>query len=215
MTAIENNTDQKLNVDIVQDEADQVVEHSETSEKSENSEENVKKWYAIQAYSGSELSVKIALEKLVRDFRLEDKVGQILVPTESLIEVKKGKQKTVDKPLYSGYVFAELDLDTALWHRIQSLSKVSRFIGEAKSPTPLNDKDIQTILDKVANKPKPKPKISFEVSETVRIKEGPFANFSGVVEEYDMITGRLKLTVSIFGRSAPVDILYSQVEKII
>ena len=95
------------------------------------------------------------------------------------------------------------------------MNKVSRFIGESKSPTPLSEKDIQTILDKVANKPKPKPKVSFDLAEMVRIKEGPFANFSGVVEEYDMVTGRLKLTVSIFGRSAPVDILYSQVEKII
>ena len=103
----------------------------------------------------------------------------------------------------------------ALWHKIQSLPKVGRFIGEAKKPTPLTEKDINTILEKVQKRAAPKPKIFFEDGESVRITEGPFANFTGIVEEYDMIHGKLRLNVSIFGRSTPVDILYSQVEKII
>ena len=108
-----------------------------------------------------------------------------------------------------------LDIDTNLWQKIQSLPKVAKFIGEAKKPSPLSDKDVQMILDKVSNRSTPKPKISFDTNEVVRIIDGPFANFTGIVEEYDMVHGKLRLNVSIFGRSTPVEILYSQVEKII
>jgi len=174
-----------------------------------------KKWYAIQTYAGSEMSVKRAIENIFKQMGIEDKLEEILVPTEDVIEVKNGEKKITERSLYPGYVFAKLDLDTAVWHKIQSLPKVSRFIGESKKPTPLSEKDIKLILEKAEKKAAPKPKISFEVGESVRITEGPFANFTGVVEEYDMVHGTLKLNVSIFGRSTPVEILYSQVEKII
>ena len=173
------------------------------------------KWYAIQSYAGSELSVKKAIIKLVEELGIEDRIEKIVVPTEDVIEVKNGKQKIVEKPLYPGYVFAKIDLDTNLWHKIQSLPKVGRFIGESKKPTPLTEKDINLILAKAEQKEAPRPKISFDENEMVRIKEGPFANFTGSVEEYDMVSGKLKLNVSIFGRNTPVEILYSQVEKII
>ncbi len=173
------------------------------------------KWYAIQTYAGSERSVKNAIETMAEQLGLQDRIEEIVVPTEDVIEVKNGKKKISERSLYPGYVFAKMDLDTDLWHKIQSLPKVSRFIGESKKPTPLNEKDVQNILDKVQNRAAPKPKISFEPGEMVRIVEGPFANFTGMVEEYDLEHGKLKLNVSIFGRSTPVEILYSQVEKII
>ncbi|WP_353661424.1 transcription termination/antitermination protein NusG [Hydrogenimonas sp. SS33] len=173
------------------------------------------KWYAIQTHSGSEKSVKRAIETMTEQLGLQDKIEEIVVPTEDVIEVKNGKKKITERSLYPGYVFAKMDLDTDLWHKIQSLPKVSRFIGESKKPTPLNEKDVRNILDKVENRAAPKPKISFEPGEMVRIIDGPFANFTGMVEEYDMEHGKLKLNVSIFGRSTPVEILYSQVEKII
>jgi len=173
------------------------------------------KWYAIQTYSGSELSVKQAIENLVKDFGVEEQLEEIVVPTEDLIEVKNGKEKIIERSLYPGYVFINIDLDTSLWHKIQSLSKVSRFIGEAKNATPLTDKDVKSILEKIRHKSAPKPKISFESGETVRIIEGAFANCTGLVDEYDMVSGRLKVNVSILGRSTPVEIMYSQVEKII
>ncbi|MDR0762756.1 MAG: transcription termination/antitermination protein NusG [Campylobacteraceae bacterium] len=173
------------------------------------------KWYAIQTYAGSEQSVKRAIETLVRDHGIEDRLDGIIVPTEDVIEVKNGKKKISERSLYSGYVFANLDLDTDLWHKIQSLPRVSRFIGESKKPTPLSQKDISLILEKAEKKGAPKPKISFDDGESVRITEGPFANFTGIVEEYDMEHGKLRLNVSIFGRSTPVEILYSQVEKIV
>lgn len=173
------------------------------------------KWYAIQTYAGSEMAVKRAIENLVKDNGIEERLKEIVVPTEDVIEFKNGKEKISERSLYSGYVFAHLDLNTELWHRIQSLPKVGRFIGESKKPTPLSEKDINLILEKVHNRAAPKPKIAFEEGENVRITEGPFANFTGMVEEYDMVRGLLKLNVSIFGRSTPVEILYSQVEKII
>lgn len=173
------------------------------------------KWYAIQTYAGSEMAVKRAIENLVKDNKIEEQLKEIVVPTEDVIEFKNGKEKISERSLYSGYVFANLNLDTELWHRIQSLPKVGRFIGESKNPTPLSEKDINLILEKAYNKAAPKPKISFEEGENVRITEGPFANFTGIVEEYDMVRGLLKLNVSIFGRSTPVEILYSQVEKVI
>jgi len=173
------------------------------------------KWYAIQTYAGSEQSVKRAIEAMAEQLGLQDRIEEIVVPTEDVIEVKNGKKKITERSLYPGYAFAKMDLDTDLWQKIQSLPRVSRFIGESKKPTPLNESDVKNILDKVQNRAAPKPKISFETGEMVRIVDGPFANFTGMVEEYDLEHGKLKLNVSIFGRSTPVEILYSQVEKII
>ena len=172
-------------------------------------------WYAIQTYSGSEQSVKKAIEQLIVDHGIEEKVERIVVPTEEVIEVKDGEKKITERTLYSGYAFAHIDLDTDLWHKIQSLPRVSRFIGEQKTPTALAESDIKNILDKMENKAAPRPKVDFEIGEMVRIVDGSFANFTGMVEEYDLNHGTLKLNVSIFGRNTPVEILYTQVEKII
>ena len=172
-------------------------------------------WYAIQVYSGSEQAVKKGIELLAVENGIEDKVENIIVPTEEVIEVKNGAKKITERVLYSGYVFACVDLDTSLWHKIQSLPRVSRFIGEGKTATPLNDADIKVILDKMEQKSAPRPKVDFENGEMVRIVDGPFSNFTGMVEEYDLNNGKLRLNVSIFGRNTPVEILYTQVEKIL
>jgi transcriptional antiterminator NusG len=172
-------------------------------------------WYAIQVYSGSEQAVKKGIELIAIEHGIEDRVESIIVPTEEVIEVKNGEKKITERVLYSGYVFAHLELDTNLWHKVQSLPRVSRFIGEGKKATPLSDADIRVILDKMENKSAPKPKVDFEKGEMVRIVDGPFSNFTGMVEEYDLDHGKLKLNVSIFGRNTPVEILYTQVEKIL
>ena len=172
------------------------------------------KWYAIQTYSGSELTVKRALLQLAEEMA-DGKIAEVLVPTEDLIEVKKGKKSIVERPLYPAYAFAKIDLDTGLWHGIQAMPKVGRFIGESKKPTPLSDKDIAAILDKVNNRAAAKPKVSFDEGEMVRVNEGPFANFNGIVEDFDMASGQLKLNVSIFGRNTPVEISYTQVERVV
>jgi transcriptional antiterminator NusG len=172
-------------------------------------------WYSIQTYAGSERSVKAAIENIVSENGLEEVITDVIVPTEDVIEVKNGKKKISERSLYSGYVFARMELSTEIQHKIQSIPKVSGFIGEANHPTPLSEKDINTILDRVQNRAAPKPKVFFEMGEMVRIIDGPFANFTGTVDEYDLEHGTLKLNVSIFGRSTPVDISYTQVEKII
>lgn len=172
-------------------------------------------WYSIQTYAGSERSVKNAILNLIQEHNLGEKIKEVVVPTEDVIEVKDGKKKISERSLYSGYVFINLDLDTPLQHLIQSIPRVSGFIGEANHPTPLSDNDINVILDRVENRAAPKPKVYFEAGEMVRIIDGPFANFTGTVDEYDLEHGTLKLNVSIFGRSTPVDISYTQVEKII
>ncbi|MDQ7047684.1 MAG: transcription termination/antitermination protein NusG [Sulfurovum sp.] len=172
-------------------------------------------WYAIQTYSGSELSVKRAIEQLVIDYGIEEKVERIVVPTEEVIEVKNGEKKITERTLYSGYAFAHIDLDTDLWHKIQSLPRVSRFIGEQKTPTILPAADVKNILDRVEQKSAPRPKVDFEIGEMVRIVNGSFSNFTGMVEEYDLDHGKLKLNVSIFGRNTPIEIDYTEVEKIL
>jgi len=177
-----------------------------------------KKWYAIQTFAGSELAVKRAIQNLVEELGWQDKVGEIIVPTEEVIDIKNGKKRITERSIYPGYVFVELeDLSNNIdiWHKIQSLPKVGGFIGESKKPTPLSKSDIDLIIEKAKQKAAPKPKISFSHGETVRIVEGPFANFTGTVEEYDMSQGKLKLNVTIFGRNTPVEISHTQVEKII
>jgi transcriptional antiterminator NusG len=159
------------------------------------------------------LAIKRALEQLSKDMQ-DGRIKQVVVPTEDLIEIKKGKKVIIEKPLYSAYVFANIDLDTALWHAIQSMPKVGRFIGESKKPTPVPAKDMQKILDKVENRGAAKPKVSFEEGEMLRITEGSFANFNGVVESFDMASGVIKLNVLIFGRNTPVEISYTQVERV-
>ena len=170
-------------------------------------------WYAIQTHSGSELTIKRALEQLSRDMG-DGRIEEVVVPTEDLIEIKKGKKVIVEKPLYSAYVFAKIDLDTALWHAIQSMPKVGRFIGESKKPSPLSEKDINQILDKVKNRAAAKPKVSFQEGEMLRITDGSFANFNGIVESFDLASGMLKLNVLIFGRNTPVEISYTHVERV-
>ncbi len=171
-------------------------------------------WYTLQTY-GSERKVKEAILNLIEENKLHDLIEEVIVPTEDVIEVKDGKKKISERSLYSGYVFIKLDLNTNLQHMIQSIPKVSGFVGESNHPTPLTEKDINVILDRVQNRAAPKPKVFFDNGEMVRIIDGPFANFTGTVDEYDLEHGTLKLNVSIFGRSTPVDISYTQVEKII
>jgi len=171
-------------------------------------------WYSIQTY-GSERKVKEAILHLIEEHKLQDSIKEVIVPTEDVIEIKDGKKKISERSLYSGYVFINVDLSTEIQHIIQSVPKVSGFIGESNRPTPLSEHDINVILDRIQNRAAPKPKVYFDSGEMVRIIDGPFANFTGTVDEYDLEHGTLKLNVSIFGRSTPVDISYTQVEKII
>ncbi len=171
-------------------------------------------WYSIQTY-GNDRLVRDAIFNMIEEMGLQEAITEVIVPTEDVIEVKDGKKKVTERSLYSGYVFAKIDLNTEIQHLVQSIPKVSGFIGESNIPTPLSEHDINVILDRVNNRAAPKPKVFFDNGETVRIIDGPFANFTATVDEYDLEHGTLKLNVSIFGRATPVDISYTQVEKII
>ncbi|MCD6191729.1 MAG: transcription termination/antitermination protein NusG [Sulfurimonas sp.] len=171
-------------------------------------------WYSIQTY-GNDRLVRDAIFNMIEEMGLQESITEVIVPTEDVIEVKDGKKKITERSLYSGYVFAKIDLNTEIQHLVQSIPKVSGFIGESNIPTPLSEHDINVILDRVNNRAAPKPKVFFDNGEMVRIIDGPFANFTATVDEYDLEHGTLKLNVSIFGRATPVDISYTQVEKII
>jgi transcriptional antiterminator NusG len=174
------------------------------------------RWYAIRTYAGQEKAAKKAIVSFIAEEHLEEILLDVIIPTEDVIEIKNGEKRITERSLYSGYVFANILLDSqnVLLGRIQSLSKVSGFVGGPLQPTPLSEEDIKKILDKVKNRAAPRPKFKFDKNDEVRINEGSFMNFTGTVAEYDIDSGKLKLNVPIFGRIVPVDILHSQVEKI-
>jgi transcription termination/antitermination protein NusG len=173
------------------------------------------KWYIIHAYSGFERKVKESLESRVQAFGLGDKIGKVLIPTESITEVRGGKKYTSERMFYPGYVLVEMDMDDHVWHVVKATPRVTGFVGTGQQPTPLSDEEVQHIVYKVADsREKPKLKVKFEKNETVRISEGPFATFTGVVDEVNEDRETLKVMVTIFGRSTPVDLEFGQVEKV-
>ena len=173
------------------------------------------KWYIIHAYSGFERKVKESLESRVQAFGLQDKIGKVLIPTESVTEVRGGKKYTSERMFYPGYVLVEMDMDDHVWHVVKATPRVTGFVGTGQQPTPLSAEEVNHIVYKVADsKEKPKLKVKFEKNETVRISEGPFATFTGVVDEVDEDRETLKVMVTIFGRSTPVELEFGQVEKV-
>ena len=172
------------------------------------------KWYIIHSYSGFERKVKESLESRVRAFALENKIGRVLIPTESVTEVRNGKKYTVERMFYPGYVLVEMDMDDHVWHVVKATPRVTGFVGTGQQPTPLSEEEVQHIVYRAGeSKDKPKLKVKFEKNETVRITEGPFATFTGIVDEVNDDRETLKVMVTIFGRSTPVELEFKQVEK--
>jgi transcriptional antiterminator NusG len=172
------------------------------------------KWYIIHSYSGFERKVKESLESRIHAFGLEDKIGRVLIPTEAVTEVRGGKKYTVERMFYPGYVLVEMDMDDHVWHVVKSTPRVTGFVGTGQQPTPLSEEEVQHIVYKAGeSKDKPKLKVKFEKNETVRITEGPFASFTGIVDDVNDDRETLKVMVTIFGRSTPVELEFKQVEK--
>jgi transcriptional antiterminator NusG len=171
-------------------------------------------WYIIHTYSGFERKVKESLESRVAAFGLQDKIGQVLIPTEDVVEVRGGKKVVSARMFYPGYVLVEMEMDDYTWHVVRSTPRVTGFVGTGQTPSPLSDDEVQNILHRAATpSDRPKPKLVFERNEQVRIVDGPFANFTGVVEEVNADRSTLKVSVTIFGRSTPVELDFGQVEK--
>jgi len=174
-----------------------------------------KRWYVVHAYSGFEGKVKAAMEEHIKLAGMEEQFGQILVPTEEVVEIRDGNKRKSDRKFFPGYVLVEMDMTDDTWHLIKDVPKVMGFIGGTKDkPAPISEKEAQAILHNVQEgAEKPKPKVLYEAGEVVRVTDGPFNDFNGVVEEVDYEKSRLKVAVLIFGRSTPVDLEFSQVEK--
>jgi len=174
------------------------------------------KWYIIHAYSGFERKVRESLESRILAFGLQDRMGRVLIPTETVTEIRNNKKYTRESMFYPGYVLIEMDMDDEVWHMVKSTPRVTGFVGTGQQPTPLSDDEVQQIVYRVADsKEKPKLKIKYEKNESVRITEGPFATFTGVVDEVNEDRETLKVMVTIFGRSTPVELEFGQVEKVL
>lgn len=174
-----------------------------------------KRWYVVHAYSGYEKQVMRTLTERITLEGMEDRFGDILVPTEEVVEMRDGKKRKSERKFYPGYVLVQMEMDDGTWHLVKNTPRVLGFIGGTKDkPAPITEREAEAILRRVeSGVDKPKPKTLFEPGEVVRVVEGPFADFNGVVEEVDYDKSRVKVAVLIFGRSTPVELEFGQVEK--
>ncbi len=174
-----------------------------------------KHWYIIHAYSGFEQKVAESLRTRSQAFGFADRVGQILIPTEEVVELRNGKKVTSKRLLYPGYVLVEMEMDDELWHAVKSTPRVTGFVGGGTKPVPLTADEVNSVLYRQqTSKERPRPKMNFEKGETVKITDGPFTNFSGKIDEVNPERDTLRVMVTIFGRSTPVELEFLQVEKI-
>ena len=174
-----------------------------------------KQWYVVHAFSGFEKQVARSLEEHVRNAGMEELFGEIMVPTEEVVEMKGGQKRTTQRKFFPGYVLVKMEMNDDTWHLVKSVPKVTGFIGgTATKPAPISEKEAQAILQQVQEGvEKPRPKFSFEPGEQVRVIDGPFADFNGTVEDVNFEKSKLRVSVSIFGRMTPVELDFSQVEK--
>lgn len=171
-----------------------------------------KNWYVVHTYSGSEEKVKQAIEDKADKKNLRDKIAQVLVPTERIIELKGGRKKESNKKFYPGYILVEMELDDESWHLVRKTPRVTGFVG-GSNPVALSQEEVDVILQQMEKGHTPQVKTQYQKNETVRITDGPFSNFVGYIEDVDMDHGRLKVMVSIFGRQTPVELNFFQVER--
>jgi transcriptional antiterminator NusG len=172
-----------------------------------------KKWYGIHTYSGFENKVRLSLLERIKNQGLEEHFGEVLIPSETVVELKKGEKRTSSRKFFPGYILVNMDLNDETWHVVKETSKVTGFVG-GNNPVAIPDEEVMKITRRIEEgAEKPRPKVLFEVGETVRVIDGPFLNFSGVIEDVKPDKGKLRVMVSIFGRATPVELEFMQVEK--
>ena len=173
------------------------------------------KWYVVHVYSGFENKVKVALEERITAFPSPEKFGEIVIPTEQVVELVKGKKKESSRKFYPGYILIKMDLDDNTWHLVNNTAKVTGFLGGRNKPAPISENEANRILARMEEgKDKPLPKFYFEPGDEIRVTDGPFTNFNGSVEEVSPEKGKIKVLVSIFGRATPVELDFVQVTKL-
>jgi transcriptional antiterminator NusG len=178
-------------------------------------EASAKNWYIIHTYSGFEQKVAESLQGRAQAFGFADKIGQVLIPTEEVVELRGGRKVTSKRLLYPGYVLVEMEMNDELWHAVKNTPRVTGFVGGGNTPVPLSADEVNSILYRQASSAeRPRPKLSFEKNESVRIIDGPFTNFTGKVDEVNAERNTLRVLVTIFGRATPVELDFLQVEKI-
>lgn len=174
-----------------------------------------KRWYVLHVYSGFEQKVADAIMEKAAKQGMEERVEDIMVPKEEVIEVRRGQRVNAERKFFPGYVLAKLDMDDQVWHMIKDTPKVTGFLGAGNKPSPISNKEAEQLLQQIQEGvERPRPTIQFDIGEEVKVADGPFASFNGTVEDVDEEKGRVKVSVSIFGRATPVDLEYSQVEKL-
>jgi transcriptional antiterminator NusG len=175
-----------------------------------------KRWYVVHAYSGMEKAVERNLRERIDRAGMQDKFGRILVPTEEVVELKNGKKAVTERRFFPGYVLVEMVMDDDSWHLVKHTSKVTGFVGGAKNrPAPISEAEVMKIVNQMQEGvEKPRPKVEWTVGEIVRVKEGPFTDFNGSVEEVNYDKSKVRVSVTIFGRATPVELDFSQVEKV-
>ena len=173
------------------------------------------RWYIVHAYSGMEKAVERNIAERIARASMQDKFGRVLVPTEEVVEMKNGQRKTTERRLFPGYVFVEMIMDDDTWHLVKHTNKVTGFVGGAKNrPAPISEAEVQKIVSQMQEgTEKPRHKVEFMVGELIRVKEGPFTDFNGSVEDVNYEKNRVRVSVMIFGRSTPVELEFSQIEK--
>jgi transcription termination/antitermination protein NusG len=178
-------------------------------------EQAAKSWYIVHTYSGFEKKVAESLKQRVQAYGLQEEIAEVLIPTEDVVEMRAGKKVVTPKRFFPGYILVEMNMSDHAWHVVKNTPKVTGFVGAGAKPTPLTKDEVEQILHQVKSAAeKPKPKYVFEKGEQVRINEGPFTSFNGVVDEVNLDRNTLKVMVTIFGRSTPVELDFLQVEKI-
>ena len=174
------------------------------------------RWYVVHAYSGYEQQVVKSLEERIDRYQMHDVFGEVLVPKETVVEMKKGQKRRSERKFFPGYVLVQMEMNDETWHLVKSVPKVLGFIGgTAEKPAPISEREANAILQRIQEgEDKPQPKTLFDVGEMIRVIDGPFADFNGEVEEVNYEKSRMRVAVSIFGRSTPVELEFGQVEKV-
>jgi transcriptional antiterminator NusG len=209
------NENENKEVDVVVDSSVEVIEESTERKPLTDVVYPDHKWYVVNAHSGMEYKAKLSLEERVKSLRKESLVSEVIVPEETVVELVRGQKKTTKRKFFPGYILVKMKLTDESWHLIKNTPKISGFVGDKRNPAPVPETEISRMTNRITEgASRPKPKTNFSEGEKVRVVDGPFNNFNGVIEDINTDKGKLRVLVSIFGRSTPVELDFVQVEKV-